>query len=529
MARTYGQAGGGYRYEYWVGAYYLAAMFGGGHPEGDVGRVKRVEFQRGTLGDVTVRGRAPGGMARLDLQVKTSLSVSATQGDFAKVVRQMHRRVTTEPLQRGVDHYGIAVQHRSGPLGDLAALAGRASKHGSAEAFYETADALNAGERRVLGVVQGVLADEEGVADAREAAWRLLGSGLVVLGLDPETPEGAGRARLRGWVECRVGAPERRAALEDALYAVASEHDVEGGDLDRGALERALLARGHRMSQDADAALVVTLQSMAAVPASGLVAAVLGGEIDRFDIDLRPFVSDTLVLDPGAAVAALAAADGALRQAVEAQGDREVVLAGRAHIPFAALVGAAVTDRGDARVLDWHPPTESWSWPVGDDAPFPPLRVEASGRGRHWVVLMTLSFWTTPESDGSDRGGIGLPPAIQEAVGIPDRVAHLSHPELTPEGLRFSSVLSQAQARAYGDAFRRVLDAAVDSAERVDVFLAGPLSAAFEVGRRVTRTFHPPVTVWNRAGTRYGWGIELNPRSTEGSPLSPRAVVTPTR
>ena len=230
MAGTYGEGGGGYQYEYWVGAYYLAAMFAGsGHPVGDVGRVERVEFQRGALADVTVFGKAPGGRARLDLQVKTSLSVSETQGDFAKVVRQMYRRVTDEPLNMGIDRYGIAVKRLSGSLNDLAGLGARASSHADAASFYATGDALNTSECRVLTIIETVLANETGVVDPKTATWKLLRSGLVVLELDPGAPEGVNRAQLRGWVECRVNDPARRAALETELCAVASEHDVEGG------------------------------------------------------------------------------------------------------------------------------------------------------------------------------------------------------------------------------------------------------------------------------------------------------------
>ena len=261
---------------------------------------------------------------------------------------------------------------------------------------------------------------------------------------------------------------------------------------------------------------------------AGLVASLPGTEVDRFDIDLRPFVTETLVAEPEAAVSALVAADGVLRRAVEAQGERGLVLAGRAHIPFAALVGLAVTDRGDARVLDWHPPSRSWAWPGQDEDAFLPLRVEASGEGPHWAVLLSLSFWAGSGAGGDDPGAALLPPAIQEAVGVPDRVVHLSHPGLASGPLRFESVRSFSQARAYGDTFRAVLDTATGKASRVDVFLAGPLSVAFEVGRGVARPFHPPVTVWNYAG-RYDWGTELNPRDAEGSPLPPRSVAAPVR
>ena len=125
--------------------------------------------------------------------------------------------------------------------------------------------------------------------------------------------------------------------------------------------------------------------------------------------------------------------------------------------------------------------------------------------------------------------GAPLPsPAIVNAVGEPDRVVHLSHPELVSAGsLQGLAVRSERQLAVYGDAFQTVLNGFTRGVERVDVFRAGPLSMAFEVGRRVTKTFHPPVTVWNYHQRRYDWGVELNPQSELSTSASARAVLPP--
>lgn len=69
MASNDAASGAGYQDEYWVGAYYLATLFAEDFAEGDIGKVRRVEYQRGPLGDVVVHGESASGNATLYLQV----------------------------------------------------------------------------------------------------------------------------------------------------------------------------------------------------------------------------------------------------------------------------------------------------------------------------------------------------------------------------------------------------------------------------------------------------------------------------
>jgi hypothetical protein len=435
----------------------------------------------------------------------------------------MYERVEHEPLVRGVDKYGIAVVRGSQPLTQLRGLGALASRCTGPAEFYAATDALNTEERRVLGVVTDVLAGLDDVQDAEGAAWRVLGSGLVVLELPVDDSAGGPRSSLRSWIECRVSDPPRRQQIEDALFHISAEYDKHGGSLDRQRLDEELLCRGHRLTQDKSAPVLIALESMVSVRTDEVLAALDEREVDRVSLDVQPLVraEDRAIQDPEAVIAEVVSDGQLLKAVLAAQGDRALVLAGRAHIPLAALIGYLVTDRARVRILDWHPNVgdESWAWPTNDDVLYPDLDVLTSGAGSHVAVLFSLSFAI------GDVSKAVAPPRVVDAVGSPDRVVRLTHPGLSSSpSLRAEAVRSARQARAYGEAFRRVLDGLTDRAERVDVFYAGPLSVAFEIGRSVTGTFHPPVRVWNYADGRYGWAVELNPRSEAGAERTPRAV-----
>ncbi|MXW64535.1 MAG: SAVED domain-containing protein [Bacteroidetes bacterium SB0662_bin_6] len=523
MAGNDAASGAGYQDEYWVGAYYLAALFAEAFAEGDIGKVTRVEYQRGPLGDVVVYGDSASGQATLDLQVKRRLQVSAKRGDFPKVVRQMWKTVKDQGFKQGIDKYGLVVMRGSKPLKRLGKLAKRAAACTASGPFWTAIDDLNQGEKDVLKAVMDV-SESIDSSNVKDVAWRILGSGMVVLEMDPANAESPHRAYLRSWVDSRVHSPRRTEAIVNTIYEFSSQCDKNRGSVDLAGLERKLLSSGHFLTPSLSAPMVVALESMAPVRSEELAPAILGEEPDRFDMDLRHLTSDNVLTDPDEAVRYIADENSLLRSAVNTQKDRKLILCGRSHIPLAALVGYLVGDRGDVRVLDWHPNAEDqcWNWPENDLCAYPHLiRTETGQRGT-MAVRFSLSFWV-----GEDSSASGLPSTIERTVGILDQVVHLSHPELEHCGtLRARSVRSQLQARAYADEFRNVLDSAVSLTSKIDVFYAGPLSVAFEMGRRVASTMHPPTTVWNYEAGKYTWGICLNPRNGQGVGL-PKAVFAP--
>ena len=523
MASNDAASGAGYQDEYWVGAYYLAALFAEDFAEGDIGKVIGVGYQRGPLGDVVVYGDSASGEARLYLQVKRRLQVSATHGDFFKVLRQMWETVKDEGFNQGTDRYGLAVMTGSKPLKRLGKIASRAAKCTTPAAFWTAIDDLNKEERNVLDTVVDVSKSIDS-SNAKDVAWRILGSGMVVLEMDPASAESPQRACLRSWVDSRVRSPKRTEAIVNTLYEFSSQCDKNRGSVDLAGLRRELLSKGHCLTPSLSAPMVVTLESMDSVRKEELDQAILEKPFDRFDIDLRHLAPDKVLTNPDEAVQCLADKDSPLRRAVNGQKDRQLILCGRGHIPLAALMGYLVGDRGDVLVLDWHPNAEDqcWSWPETDSWSYPCLNRTQTGITGTMVIRFSLSFWV-----GEASSAAGLPSIIERTAGIPDQVVHLSHPGLEHcRSLRARSVRSQRQARTYADTFREVLDSAVDSASGVDVFYAGPLSVAFELGRRVAQTMHPPTSIWNHEAGKYTWGICLNPRNEQGVGL-PKAVFAP--
>ncbi len=523
MASNDAASGAGYQDEYWVGAYYLAALFAGDFADGDIGKVSKVEYQRGPLGDVIVYGESAAGKARLYLQVKRRLPVSETHGDFPKVIRQMWETINDGGFNKDTDRYGLAVMRGSKPLQQLRKIAERAAACDTSTSFWVVIDDLSKDEKSVLIKVVDVLKSMN-LTDAKDAAWSILGSGMVVLEIDPTNSEGSQRTRMRSWVDSRVCNPKRTEDIVTTLYEFSSRLDTNRGSVDIAGLEKELLSKGHRLTPSASAPMAVTLESMAPVRQEKLTSAISEEAFDRFDMDLRYLTSGTVLTDPDEAVRYIADENSLLRFAVNTQKDRNLILCGRSHIPLAALVGYLIGDRGDVRVLDWHPNAEDqcWNWPEDDSYPYPRLiRTEIGDRGT-MAIRFSLSFWV-----GEDSSASILPNIIERAVGISDQVVHLSHPELEHCGsLRARSVRSQLQARIYADEFRNVLDSAVSSTSKVDVFYAGPLSVAFEMGRRVASTMHPPTTVWNYEAGKYTWGICLNPRNAQGVDR-PKAIFAP--
>ena len=523
MAGNDAASGAGHQDEYWVGAYYLAALFAEDFAEGDIGKVIRVEYQRGPLGDVVVYGDSASGEARLYLQVKRRLQVSATHGDFPKVIRQMWKTVNDGKFNKDIDRYGLAVMQGTKPLQQLRKVAERAAACDTPTSFWVAIDDLSKDEKNVLIKVVDVLKSMN-LPDAKAAAWSILGSGMVVLEINPTNSMGLQRTHMRNRVNSRVCNPKRTEDIVTTLYEFSSRLDRNRGSANLAGLEKELLSKGHCLTPSASAPMVVTLESMAPVRQGELTPAISEGAFDRFDMDLRYLVLNNVLTKPCEAVRCLAEENSPLCRAVNAQNDRPLILCGRAHIPLAALVGYLVGDRGDVRVLDWHPNAEDqcWNWPEDDSYPYPRLiRTEIGERGT-MAIRFSLSFWV-----GEDSSASRLPSTIERAVGISNQVVHLSHPELEHCGsLRARSVRSQLQARTYADEFRNVLDSAVSSTSKVDVFYAGPLSVAFEMGRRVASTMHPPTTVWNYEAGKYTWGICLNPRNGQGVDR-PKAIFAP--
>jgi hypothetical protein len=84
------------------------------------------------------------------------------------------------------------------------------------------------------------------------------------------------------------------------------------------------------------------------------------------------------------------------------------------------------------------------------------------------------------------------------------------------EKRRIDAITHYNQVNEVCNAFRQVLDnlhGRVDKSLIVHVFYAGPVSLGFSLGRRISRTIHHQVNVYNytaRTSPRYAWGIKIN-------------------
>ncbi len=263
MASNDAASGAGYQDEYWVGAYYLAALLARDFTPGNIGKVSKVEYQRGPLGDVVVHGNSASGKARLHLQVKRRLQISARHGDFRKVIHQMWKTVNDEEFKKGTDRYGLAVMNRSKPLQQLGKVAERAAACDTPTPFWTAIDDLNKGQKKVLNTVVDVL-KSMGIPDinVKDAAWRVLGSGMVVIEINPASAEGPDRARMRSWIDSRVRSLKRTESIVDTLYTLSSQLDTNRGSLSRVGLERRLTSKGYCLTSSPSSPVVVTQENI---------------------------------------------------------------------------------------------------------------------------------------------------------------------------------------------------------------------------------------------------------------------------
>jgi len=88
---------------------------------------------------------------------------------------------------------------------------------------------------------------------------------------------------------------------------------------------------------------------------------------------------------------------------------------------------------------------------------------------------------------------------------------------------RIDAITHYSQINEVCSAFRQVLDdlhARVDKSLIVHIFYAGPVCLGFSLGRRISRTIHHQVIVYNyttHTSPRYAWGVKIN---SVGSPES---------
>lgn len=238
-------------------------------------------------------------------------------------------------------------------------------------------------------------------------------------------------------------------------------------------------------------------------------------EVDFLPLDFTDLAPNKAITDPEAAARRVAGPQGVLLTALARRGDARLVFHGLASIPLLVLAGHVVSDRRPVALFDYHPAPGTWAWP-GTGEEFPAMAAVGVPKRRvsddcEVVVRMGVSYPVLPE---------------QTLAAVPTPRVQI---DLTVAGQERSVVRSEAQTRAYGAAFRSVLDGlrkTVPNCRRVHLFYAGPVSLAFHLGQQVSENIHPPVVAWNFTRA-YDWAIDLG-RAVAGEPcvVRPPAAAT---
>lgn len=248
--------------------------------------------------------------------------------------------------------------------------------------------------------------------------------------------------------------------------------------------------------------VVLTAQSLRTISIDELLpslgAQTQGRDIEGVSLDFTDLIKGGSLTDPAEAARRLVNPQGKLLGAMTRRAESELVFHGLVHIPLAVLMGHLVSDRQPVRLYDFHPSpgSNTWTWPE-EGCPFPALKVEDLPVLEHSTDDAVVRFSVSYEVSAAGIAAIVPAPLFDVDIRV-------SPPER-------SIVRSEAQTRAYGQQFRRVVDRFAQGAKtprRIHLFYSGPVSLAFHIGQQISENMHPPVVVWNyRQG--YEWGINL--------------------
>lgn len=270
--------GAGFAFEDGVAAFYLASILS----EGDLlglpeTAVRSVRLQRGGQGhpldDLTVEGwQRRGETVHLDLQVTTTLRLTANDDKFADIVGRAWETVTAAGFHKGLDRVGGLVRTvGEQPLHDFRFLCDAARfsvDHGDFEA---RAGSFSQGKRAILDAVRDLIGRPVGGKASMADTWHLLRH-FVLLRLDVigDTASQAHDAteRLRGCLTSDD--PDRAHELWMRLLHIVQRAKATAGSIDRPALENELrmsfeLAPERSLRADLDQMTAETCLALASI------------------------------------------------------------------------------------------------------------------------------------------------------------------------------------------------------------------------------------------------------------------------
>ncbi len=235
--------------------------------------------------------------------------------------------------------------------------------------------------------------------------------------------------------------------------------------------------------------------------------------IDTLDCDQSNFLSGG-ALDPIGAVRQQQRLAFEIAGIIKTDSSAALGYYGIVHIPLQFLAGCSVSTFPKVALFELQRETSTWRELADGDAPDldvtvsrtidPPAPIAC-------VVRIAVSYAV----------GAGEP---SEVVGGPYRDYSIS---IGKPGI--DKVTHYSQVDAICRAFRQVLDEIHGELPKnlvVHVFYAGPVSVGFSLGRRISRTIHNPVLVYNYTKSStpaYAWGVEV---TKEGKPEDMVVITT---
>jgi hypothetical protein len=178
----------------------------------------------------------------------------------------------------------------------------------------------------------------------------------------------------------------------------------------------------------------------------------------------------------------------------------DLAYCGIVQAPFQFLAGFQLSTWVTARSFEWHRIEHRWvalGAGAGPDLA-PQVTQESVGAGPDLAVAIEVSYPVATAEMTASVPTIGDLIRISIAQPAIDKVTHVG------------------QVAAIATLFRAQLDqakATLPAGATIHVFCAAPMSIGFAAGRMLSRSVHPPVSVYtysSGAVPPYPWGIEIN-------------------
>jgi hypothetical protein len=238
-----------------------------------------------------------------------------------------------------------------------------------------------------------------------------------------------------------------------------------------------------------------------------------GRKIATYDCDQSNFLS-LGAFDPVGAVRQQQRMITEIAGILKADSSAALGYYGIVHIPLQLLAGCGVSSFPQVSLFDLHRETGTWRELQAGTGPELDVRTTRTTDPSHpiaCVIRVEVSYAVRPGD-------------VAEVVAGPYRDYSIS---IGKPGI--DKITHYGQVEEISSAFRKVLDeihGELPSNLVVHVFYSGPVGLGFTLGRRISRTIHNPVAVYNyTANTRpaYAWSVEV---TKEGRPEDMVAIYT---